>query len=58
MTNDNHYKAKNGYTYRRKVDNYIMGNELYLGLFIDETEDTIENYEEVLDETPNEEIKK
>ena len=53
---NNYYKAKEGYTYRRKVDNYIMGNELYLGLFIDGTEDVIENYEEVLDETPKEEI--
>ena len=26
-----------------------MGNELYLGLFIDGTEDTIDNYEEVVD---------
>lgn len=54
----NHYKAKEGYTYRRKVDNYIMGNELYLGEFIDGTEDIIDNYEEVLDETPKEEIEK
>lgn len=53
---NNYYKAKKGYTYRRKVDNYIMGNELYLGKFIDETDDVIENYEEVLDETPKEEI--
>ena len=29
-----------------------MGNELYLGLFIDGTQDTIENYEEVIDENP------
>ena len=53
---NNHYIAKEGYTYRRKVDNYIMGNELYLGIFIDGTEDVIENYEEVLDETNKEEI--
>lgn len=56
MEETNYYKAKKGYTYRRKVDNYIMGNELYLGKFIDETDDVIENYEEVLDETPKEEI--
>ena len=55
---NNHYKAKEGYTYRRKVDNYIMGNELYLGKFIDGTDDVIENYEEILDETPKEEINK
>lgn len=55
---NNYYKAQKGYTYRRKVDNYIMGNELYLGEFVDGTEDTIENYEEVLDETPKEETKK
>lgn len=44
-----HYKASEGKTYLRKVDNFIMGNELYLGLFIDGTEDVIENYEEVDD---------
>lgn len=43
----NHYIAQEGMTYRRKVDGYIMGNELYLGKFIDGTEDVIENYEEV-----------
>ena len=51
MEETNHYKAKEGYTYKRKVDNFIMGNELYLGLFIDGTEDVIDNYEEVVDET-------
>ena len=45
----NYYKAQEGMTYQRKVDGYIMGNELYLGLFIDGTEDVIENYEEVGD---------
>ena len=49
MKETNHYKAKEGYTYKRKVDNFIMGNELYLGLFIDGTKDTINNYEEVKD---------
>lgn len=47
----NYYKAKEGMTYRRKVDGFIMGNELYLGKFIDGTDDVIENYEEVEDET-------
>ena len=42
----NHYIAQEGMTYRRKVDGYIMGNELYLGKFIDGTDDVIENYEE------------
>ena len=49
MEETNYYKAKEGYTYKRKVDDFIMGNELYLGLFIDGTEDTIDNYEEVED---------
>ena len=49
MEYTNHYVAKEGYTYKRKVDGFIMGNELYLGLFINGTEDTIENYEEVED---------
>lgn len=44
-----HHKAKEGYTFKRKVDNFIMGNELYLGLFIDGTQDVIDNYEEVVD---------
>lgn len=52
MEKINHYKAKEGYTYKRKIDGYIMGNELYLGLFIDGTQDTIDNYEEVVDENP------
>ena len=43
----NHYIAQEGMTYRRKVDGYIMGNELYLGKFIDGTDDVIENYEEI-----------
>lgn len=44
-----YYKAQEGMTYRRKVDGYIMGNELYLGKFIDGTDDVIDNYEEVED---------
>lgn len=52
MEETNYYKAKEGYTYKRKIDGYIMGNELYLGLFIDGTQDTIDNYEEVVDENP------
>ena len=55
MEETNHYKAKEDYTYKRKVDNFIMGNELYLGKFIDGTEDVIDNYEEVVDENLNEE---
>lgn len=55
MEETNHYKAKEGYTFQRKVDNFIMGNELYLGLYIDGMQDTIDNYEEVIDENPQEE---
>lgn len=44
-----HYKAQEGMTYQRKIDGYIMGNELYLGKFIDGTDDVIENYTEVAD---------
>ena len=50
MEETNHYKAKEGYTFQRKVDGFIMGNELYLGLYIDGTQDTIDNYEEVIDQ--------
>ena len=56
MEKTNRYKAKEGYTYKRKVDGFIMGNELYLGKFIDGTDDVIENYEEVVDDNPQEEI--
>ena len=55
MEETNHYIAKEGYTYKRKIDGFIMGNELYLGKFIDGTDDVIDNYEEVVDETPKEE---
>ena len=49
MEETNYCKAKEGYTFQRKVDSFIMGNELYLGLYIDGTQDTIDNYEEVID---------
>lgn len=47
--NNKHYTAQEGMTYLRKIDGFIMGNELYLGKFIDGSEDVIENYEEVED---------
>ena len=56
MEETNYYKAKEGYTYKRKIDGFIMGNELYLGLFIDGTDDVIENYEEVVDQDYSAEI--
>lgn len=46
------YTASEGKTFRRKVDGHIMGSRLILGKFIDGTEDTIDNYEEVVDENP------
>ena len=49
MKESNYYKAKEGYTYERKIDNFIMGNELYLGKFIDGTDDVIDNYDEIKD---------
>ena len=50
MTNDNnHYIADEGKTFVRIIDNKIMGNELYLGLFVDGSEDTIDNYKEEVD---------
>ena len=55
MEETNYCKAKEGYTFLRKVDSFIMGNELYLGLYIDGTQDTIDNYEEVIDENTQEE---
>ena len=54
MTNDNnHYIADKGKTFVRIIDNKIMGNELYLGLFIDGSEDTIDNYKEEVDNGNN-----
>ena len=47
------YVAQDGYTYKRKVDNYIMGETLILGKFIDGSDDIIENYEEVIIENPD-----
>ena len=55
MEKTNYYKAKEGYTYKRKIDGYIMGNELYLGKYIDGTDDVIDNYEEVVDENSQKE---
>ena len=54
MTNDNnHYIADEGKTFVRIIDNKIMGNELYLGLFVDGSEDTINNYKEEVDNGNN-----
>ena len=54
MTNDNnHYIADEGKTFVRIIDNKIMGNDLYLGLFIDGSEDTIDNYKEEVDNGNN-----
>ena len=54
MTNDNnHYIADEGKTFVRIIDNKIMGNELYLGLFFDGSEDTIDNYKEEVDNGNN-----
>ena len=50
MTNDNnHYIADEGKTFVRLIDRKIMGNDLYLGLYIDGNEDTIDNYKEEVD---------
>ena len=54
MTNDNnHYIADEGKTFVRIIDNKIMGNDLYLGLYIDGSEDTIDNYKEEVDNGNN-----
>ena len=54
MTNDNnHYIADEGKTFVRLIDNKIMGNELYLGLFVDGSEDTIDNYKEEVENGNN-----
>ena len=54
MTNDNnHYIADEGKTFVRIIDSKIMGNDLYLGLYIDGSEDTIDNYKEEVDNGNN-----
>lgn len=44
-----HVTAEKGMTFKRKIDGYIMGNDMYLGLFVDGSVDTIDNYEQVED---------
>lgn len=44
-----HYTAAEGKTWCRKADGFLMGNDMYLGKFIDGTDDVIDNYEEVED---------
>ena len=54
MTNDNnHYIADEGKVFVRIIDNKIMGNDLYLGLFVDGSEDTIDNYKEEVENGNN-----
>lgn len=54
MTNDNNYYiAAEGKTFVRLIDSKIMGNDPYLGLFIDGSEDTIDNYKEEVDNGDN-----
>ncbi len=48
----NHYTADEGKTFLRKVDNFIMGSDMYLYNFIDGTPDVIENYTEIDDPNP------
>lgn len=51
--NNNHYIADKGKTFVRIIDSKIMGNDLYLGLFIDGSEDIIDNYKEEVDNGNN-----
>ena len=54
MTNDNnHYIADEGKTFVRIIDSKIMGNDLYRGLFVDGSEDIIDNYKEEVDNGNN-----
>lgn len=54
MTNDNNYYiADKGKTFVRIIDSKIIGNDLYLGLFVDGNEDTIDNYKEEVDNGNN-----
>ena len=53
INDNNHYIADEGKTFVRIIDNKIMGNDLYLGLFVDGSEDTIDNYKEEVDNGNN-----
>jgi hypothetical protein len=45
----NIYQADEGKTFMRRVDQFIMGDRLYLFNFIDGSRDVIENYTEIDD---------
>ena len=54
MTNDNNHNiADEGKAFVRIIDNKVMGNDLYLGLFVDGSEDTIDNYKEEVENGNN-----
>lgn len=42
-----YFKATEGFVFQRIIDGYVMGEELYLGTFIDGTPDSIFNYIEI-----------
>lgn len=50
MERQRYYTATEGMTYKRTVDGVIVGSSIYLGKFIDGSDDVIDNYEEVIDE--------
>lgn len=50
MENKNYYIASKGMVYKRKSDNKIVGKYINLNQTIDGSIDTIDNYEEVVDE--------
>ena len=53
INNNNHYIADEGKTFVRLIDGKVMGNDLYLGLFVDGSEDTIDNYKEEVENGNN-----
>lgn len=50
MERQRYYTATEGMTYKRTVDGVIVGSSIYLGKFIDGSDDVIDNYEEIIDE--------
>lgn len=50
MENKSYYIASKGMVYKRKSDNKIVGKYINLNQTIDGSIDTIDNYEEVVDE--------
>lgn len=55
INNPTHYTADERKTFMRIEDGFIMGNDMYIGKYIDGTDDVIGNYVEIDDPNPKSE---